>query len=157
MKEWKESDLIPVWDTTRDQEIYLKAYSWVKNPNNVGGVYKKSGESFRVGEEQGRKYWAIGNPKNGRFEYRKNIVGTRAIFQLMPKFLVETIFWEKGLDGKSDSMYLYQGLIFMSEEDLLLYIYLRNEHDYSDRDMTYFVGKRQYHDELVVLPNVDYS
>ena len=148
-----EDSLIKVWDVLREQEVFLKPYIWIKNPNNMPGVYKKSGVDFRTGQEDGRNFWCIGNPKNGRFEWRVQVTGNTATFEILPNYKVSVRVWSEGIDGKSDPQYLYQGYIFFSEFALLLYIYLHNEHDYSDKDMVYFVGKRQYLDRLELLPN----
>ena len=149
IREHNEDDFIRVWDASTEREVYLKTYTWVQNPNNMPGVYKKSGADFRTGIEGDYHFWCIGNPKNGRFEWRRYVSGETAWFQLLPNFKVKTHIWKRGEDS---TIYFYKGYLFDGEDDLLLFIYLENEHDYSDKDMVYFAGKRQYLDKLEILP-----
>lgn len=143
-KTWKEKEMIHARDIRTDWELYFPTHTWVKNPNNMPGVYKKDGTDFKLGSEEGHNWWCIGSPKAGRFEWRYIKGEVFAYLWLLPNFKVRV--------AEVDMGWLYQGYLFDTVEDVLLFIYLTNEHDYTDKDMVYAVGKRKYADKLEQLP-----
>lgn len=155
-KEWTEDCLIPAWDVELDRQVFLESFVWVQNPNNVPGLYKKSCPDFKLGEEGGsrvHKWWCIGSPRVGRFEYTVT-VDTKlmlATFHILQNFFVRVHIWNiSEVDGPT---FFWKGKLF-SEENLMLELYLENKHDYSDSDMVYAVGKRKYSNELIqLIPN----
>lgn len=132
------------FDFNKADHVEVNTYVMIENPNNVPGLYKKEGSGFYVGEEGGKLWWSIGSPKCGRFEYRVvDEKDTQVTLWVLPKYKV-TIQKKLGL-------YVWNNIGYRDLEDVMLRVYLDNKHDYSEQDMVYATGKRQYLDELVTI------
>lgn len=149
-KTWDGKGLISAYNVEIERDIYLSPIVWVKNPNNVPGLYQKSSSDFILGVEEGHKWWAIGSPRIGRFEYTVTVDEKRmvAAIQILQNCTIYVHVWcISDIDGP---MFFWKGNLF-TEDDLMLELYLENKHDYSDSDMVYATGKRKYSNELVQL------
>jgi len=105
------------------------------------GQYHKHRDGITLGEDEGITWWSL-SPKSGRFEYRYE----NGELKIMKGF---TIPIKEDLGDRY--RFGYEGYYFESIKDLLTWIYLYNEHDFSEKDMAYAFGKRKYNDELIKL------
>lgn len=150
-KTWKDGDLIKCEDILMGREIYLPIYTWVTNPNDFNGIYKKRGSEFSLGIEEGYNWWALGNPIKGRYEWRVKYIGDYAYFRLLSRYEIKVKIYENNIEEGSKRKFLYKGKVIEGEEDLLLQIYLDNVHDFGNHDMVFLYSKRKYDNKLYFL------